>query len=250
MDIKYWNSLASGFDNHVFEIVHSDMHGILKEQVGLVAKGNKTAADLGCGTGSLLPHLCSKFKTVYAVDFAARILSVAKQRNDSANVQYLTHNLAGVNPLPFTVDVTFSVNSLICTSNSKRQNIAQSIWRATKKNGLCVVVVPSMESVIHTYQALVRCKVRNETDHRHAIRTMDRLYKKEVLSSVDGVVSIGGTPTKCYTREEITIFLSDIGFTIERVLRVEYPWTEILDNTPRWLKEPYPWDWCILGRRS
>ncbi len=250
MNIKYWNSLASEFDNHVFEIVNSDLHGIIKEQVGLVAKGKDTAADLGCGTGSLLPHLCSKFKTVYAVDFAANILRVAKQRNDYTNVQYLTHNLAGVNPLPFTVDVTFSVNSLICTSNAKRQNMAQSIWRATKKNGLCVVVVPSMESVIHTYQTLVRCKVRNEIDHRHAIRTMDRLYKKEVLSPVDGVVSIGGTPTKCYTREEITIFLSDIGFTIERILRVEYPWTEILDNTPRWLKEPYPWDWCILGRRS
>ncbi|MCP4266123.1 MAG: class I SAM-dependent methyltransferase [Candidatus Brocadiaceae bacterium] len=250
MSIKTWNSLAPEFEKHVFEIVSYDMNGILKEQVELVSKENKTAADLGCGTGSLLPHLSCKFETVYAVDFAAELLKVAKQKNDGTNVQYLSHNLAGVDPLPFTVDVTFSVNTLIGTNNTKRMNMAKSIWRTTKRDGLCFVVVPSMESIIHIYQSLVRCKVQEKIARHHAISTMNRLHKKEVLSPVDGVVNIGGVPTKCYTREEITIFLSEIGFTIERILRVEYPWAEEIDNPPRWLKEPYPWDWLIIGRRS
>ena len=106
-----------------------------------------------------------------------------------------------------------------------------------------------MESVIHVYQSLVRCSVREKEDRRKAVRDITRLYKKEVLSPVEGIVSIGGTPTKCFTREEISIFLSEIGFTVDDILRVEYPWTEDIDDAPRWLKEPFPWDWLIISRK-
>lgn len=250
MSVKSWNSLASDFENDVLEIANHDLRGILKEQVEGVAKGHATAADLGCGAGSLLPLLCSNFKTVQAVDYADDLLKVAEQRNCFTNAQYLKHNLAGKEPLPFAVDVTFCVNTLICKSDAMRHNIAQSLWHATKKKGMCVVVVPSMESITHVYQAMVRCKVSDGMSRSRAEAAMNRSYKNEVLSHVGGIVSIGEVPTKCYTREEIAIFLSETGFDIEQVLRIEYPWSEEFDHAPRWLKEPYPWDWLILGRRN
>ena len=249
MSIKSWNSLASDFEDDVLEIATHDLRGVLKEQVKRAAKGRTTAADLGCGPGSLLPLLCNKFKTVYAVDYAAELLKVAEQRNDFSNVQYLKHDLAGKEALPFAVDVTFCVNTLICKSDSMRHNMGQSLWHATKKKGLCVVVVPSMESVTHVYQTLVRCNERDKMSRSRAIAAMNRIYKKEVLSPVDGIVNIGGAATKCYTREEISIFLSEFGFNVEQILRIEYPWSEEIDHAPRWLKEPYPWDWVVVGRR-
>jgi len=250
MSIKSWNSLASDFENDVLEIASNDLRGVLKQQVEGAAKGHTTAADLGCGAGSLLPLLCSNFKTVYAVDYAAELLKVAEQRNDFSKVQYLKHDLAGKKPLPFAVDVTFCVNTLICKSEAKRHNMAKSLWQATKKKGLCVVVVPSMESITHVYQAFARCKVRAGMSRNQAVTAMNRIYKKEVLSHVGGIVSIGGAATKCYTREEISIFLAEAGFTVEQILRIEYPWSEEIENAPRWLKEPYPWDWLILGRKT
>jgi len=249
MSIKSWNSLASDFEKDVLEIANRDFRGVLKKQVNRAAKGRTTAADLGCGPGSLLPLLCNNFKTVHAVDYAAELIKVAKQRYDFKNVEYRVHDLAGKKPLPFTADVTFSVNALINKSDSMRHNMAKSLWNATKKKGACVVVVPSMESITHVYQAMVRCKARSEKSRTQSIAAMNRIYKKEVLSPVGGIVSIGGTPTKCYTREEIGIFLSEVGFTIEEIFRIEYPWSEEIDHAPRWLKDPYPWDWLIIGRK-
>lgn len=250
MSSKSWNSLASDFENDVLEIANHDLLGVLKKQVECVAKGRATAADLGCGPGSLLPLLCSNFETVYAVDYAAELLKVAEQKHNFINAQYLVHNLAGKKPLPFAVDVTFSVNTLISKSDDMRQGIARSLWHATKKNGMCVVVVPSMESITHVCQSMVRCKVSDGMSRSRAVAAMNRSYKKEVLSQVGGIVSIGEVPTKCYTREEIEIFLTETGFNIEQILRIEYPWSEEFDHSPGWLKEPYPWDWLVLGNKG
>ncbi|WP_455199032.1 class I SAM-dependent methyltransferase [Kaarinaea lacus] len=250
MNTNYWNSLASDFEDNVLEIANHDLNGVLEEQIMRVAKKGAVAADLGCGTGSLLPLLHDKFDTVFAVDYADELLNVAREKNHYENVEYICHDLVSKTPLPFTAEVVFSINALISTNHEHRQAIAQSLWSTTSKNGCCVVVVPSMESVMHVYQALVRCNTREEMGRRKAVSHVTRTYQKEVLSPVDGIVSIGGTPTKCFTREELSIFLSDTGFNIEALHRVEFPWEEEIDDAPRWLKGPYPWDWLIIGRKE
>ncbi|NIP24102.1 MAG: hypothetical protein GWN67_07875 [Phycisphaerae bacterium] len=50
-------------------------------------------------------------------------------------------------------------------------------------------------------------------------------------------------------REEIITFLSDMGFEVGTVSRVQYPWHEEMTNAPSWLKVPYPWDWLVVARR-
>lgn len=250
MSTHYWNSLASDFENDVLEIADHDFRGVLKQQIKHISKGRSTAADLGCGPGSLLPLLCNQFKTVHAVDYAAELIKLARQRYDYKNVEYHVHDLAGKKNLPFAAEVTLSVNALITHNDAMRQNMAKSLWRTTKKNGRCLVVVPSMESITHVYQAMVRCKKRDKMKHSRAVAAMNRIYQKEVLSPVGGIVDIGGTPTKCYTREEIDLFLSDVGFDIEQISRVEYPWSEEIDHAPRWLKDPYPWDWLVIGHKK
>ena len=41
---------------------------------------HKTAADLGCGTGPLLPHLAERFERVIALDFAPGMIERARER--------------------------------------------------------------------------------------------------------------------------------------------------------------------------
>lgn len=249
MSIESWNLVAPDLDEQVFEVAAHDLNGIIVEQVRKLAKNATTAADLGCGAGSLLPSLCSKFKKVYAVDYADELLKVAKKKNDFTNIKYICHNLAGTKPLSFSADVTFSINVLISKNHAHRQAMVQSLWRVTRRNGYCVVVVPSMESISHIYQTLVRCSMREDKSHRKAVNDVNRLYKKEVISPIEGIVSIGGIPTKCYTREEIAIVLSEAGFSIDEILRVEFPWSEEIEHAPHWLKGPYPWDWLVLARK-
>lgn len=249
MSKDYWDSLAPSFERSVMQIAEHDLDSTLKNQIRRVAKGRRLAADLGCGVGSLLPLLCQSFSKVYAVDFSSAILKEAKDRVTHPNVHFVQHNLAGDRHLPWTADVTFCVNTLITARPSHRKKIGLSVFRATKKTGLSVIVVPSLESVFHTYHTIVRCNVRYGYKRHQVLRSVNRLFKTEVVSPADGIVNIGESPTKCFMREEITTFLSDIGFEVAEIQRVQYPWHEEMTNAPSWLKAPYPWDWLVLARR-
>jgi len=249
MNNQYWNSLAKSFTDDVLEISSYDRRGVLKEEIARAAKGARAAADLGCGAGGLLELLSSNFQTVNAVDYAAELLEQARQRYQFPNVKYTHHNLAGGKPLAFKADVTFCVNALISPSDDQRRKIARCVWQTTKPNGLSIFVVPSFESVIHVYRTLIRCETRDGEPRSQAVRQMDNAYRQDVKSSVDGILDVGGMLTKCFTQEELAIFLSDTGYQVERVRKIEYSWSEEIENVPRWLKEPYPWDWFALARK-
>jgi len=249
MNNKYWNSLAENFTDQVMEISTYDQRGVLKKEIRRTAKKAKVAADLGCGTGGLLAQLSPHFKTVYAVDYAIELLQQARCRNSFSNIKYIHYNLAGNKALSLKADVTFCVNALISPNSDQREKIARCVWRTTKRKGVSIFVVPAFESVMNTYHAIIRCQTREGEARHHSVRHMDRLHKKEVKSAIDGIVDIGGTLTKCYTQDEVAVFLSDTGYKVERVRRIEYPWSEELDHPPRWLKNPYPWDWLVFARK-
>ena len=249
MNTKYWNSLAKGFEDRVLEIAKEDLQDVLKEEIKRVAHKTKTAADLGCGTGSLLKLLSPRFKKIYAVDYAAQLLEVAQQKHHFSNVEYRCHNLVTSKTLPFKVDVTFNFNALISPLADQRFKIARSVWRATKPKGFSIFVVPSFESVLNSFHAMIRCQTQEGDARSKVVRSLERMYQKEVISSVDKIVDIGGTPTKCFTKEEIALLLREVGYKIERIRKVEYSWSHEIDDAPSWLGDPYPWDWLVVVRR-
>jgi ubiquinone/menaquinone biosynthesis C-methylase UbiE len=246
---QYWNSLAKDFDSKVLEIAQKDFKGVLKKELRLLANKNLIAADLACGRGSLLKLLAPQFKKVYAVDYAKDLLNVAQRQFSFENVEYVKHNLCSHKFLPFKVDVTFNINALLSPSDQQRLLMAKNVYKATKLKGRSVFVVPSFESILNTYRMLVRLEKIEGKKSAFVIRRFDKMYEKEVFSSVDGIVDIGGTKTKTYTKEELQTFLKDVGYKIERVKKIEFMWDEEVKNPPRWLKDPYPWDWLVVARK-
>ena len=252
MNRKHWDTLAETFETSVLEISKMDLNGVLDEEVGRVAKGLKSrgvAADLGCGPGSLLPLLSRKFATVHAVDFSTKLLEGAARRCDAPNVRLLQRSLTGDKPLPFKADVSFCVNALISPRAALREKMFGMIRGGTKKGGHGVFVVPSLESLFHAFHALIRCRTREGMPRARALRLADDLFEEEVISPVGGVVDIGSVPTKCFLREELVTVLEDAGFEVERIRRIEFSWEEEIENAPRWLKAPYPWDWLAVAKR-
>jgi hypothetical protein len=78
---------------------------------------------------------------------------------------------------------------------------------------------------------------------------MERLYANEVISTIDGIVNIGGELTKCFMQQELDKFLTDVGYVVESIKKIEYGWKEEINNPPQWMKDPYPWDWLIRVRK-
>ncbi|MFT7538864.1 MAG: 2-polyprenyl-3-methyl-5-hydroxy-6-metoxy-1,4-benzoquinol methylase, partial [Lysobacterales bacterium] len=217
MDIKYWNSFAHSYDQDVLEIIQEDSKSVLKKEIMALAKKEYIAADMGCGRGSLLPLLSSKFKQVYALDYAKDLINQAQIRHSYNNISYIQRDLTRRRSFPFKVDVTFCLNALIHPSNNIRQAIARSIYRATKIKGYGVFVVPSMESILNTYQMMLKHDERLGKIRQTALKGMERLYANEVISTIDGIVNIGGELTKCFMQQELDKFLTDVGYAVESI---------------------------------
>ncbi len=78
--------------------------------------GRKTAADLGCGTGPLLPYLAERFDRVIALDFAPGMIERARERlapEADGRVTFLQRPMHELDDLAGQVDVAVAVNSLV-----------------------------------------------------------------------------------------------------------------------------------------
>ncbi|NNC86955.1 MAG: class I SAM-dependent methyltransferase [Akkermansiaceae bacterium] len=249
MDKAYWDSMEDRFGVDVLEIAREECGGHLRAEIAHLGGPRRSAADLGCGPGSLLPLLAEQFAEVIAVDFSQPLLDRAADAHPLPNLRFVRHDLSRGGPVPFAVDAAICVNALLSPSPGAREAMLAAVHAATKPGGAALVVVPAFESVFHVYHSLIRCRRREGKPSGLDPKGADRLLRDEVESFADGVVRLSGVPTKYWMREELAAAMEDAGFAIERVRKIEYPWEEELEEPPAWLQTPNPWDWLVVARR-
>ena len=66
----------------------------------------------------------------------------------------------------------------------------------------------------------------------------------------NGIVSLDGVQTKHHLREELEVVLREVGFKPLEITKVEYSWNTEFNDAPRWMREPYPWDWMALAEKT
>jgi SAM-dependent methyltransferase len=250
LDKAYWESVADRFDDEVLKILDRDRTGILLQTIIHLGAPSKTVADFGCGNGSLLPALSQSFKHVVAFDHSAALLADAKSRNKpSNNIDYCQADLSQSYSVDRKVDVCFCVNVLLHPDTDLRASILENAIASLKRRGTFVLVVPAFESLLHTYHTIVETNVVNGVDRSEATAEVQAVYAEEVISSIEGIVSLGSEPTKMHTQEEARSILLDQDLTRIESHRVEYDWAEMIDDAPEGLGEPYPWDWLLTARK-
>ena len=246
MDRNYWDSLADCYEENLLEIAREDRDGALSEELEALGGEGIRVADLGCGPGSLLPLLARHFEEVIAVDYAGQLLDRARQRCRSRKVSYACHDLSRGSELPFQVEVVCCINALIDPDSGKRLGMLRSLRSAMRKQGVAIIVVPAFESVFHVYHTLRRIRERSGTPEGLSAEEAERLMGAELQSFTDGIVRVGGTPTKYWMREELIATLAEQDLRVRRIRRVEYPWSEEIENPPHWLEGVRPWDWLVV----
>ena len=249
MNQKYWNDLADQFDTKVFEIVANETSGNLARCIEILGKKHHTAGDFGCGAGGATRLLAAHFDRVVAVDFAEKLLTEARKRVTAKHVRFIKSDLCKEVDLPFKVGASFCFNAMIHPSATKREQIARSVFRNTKRRGAAVFVVPSLESYLRTFQTLIECRVGQGHKRGTTTRSVSRSADREIQSLVEGICSVGGVATKYFMQDEVSQLLSKVGFKVTAIDRVEFPWSEELDYLPETLGPPYPWDWMVTARK-
>lgn len=75
---EHWSRQAVRYDELFLDPYGQDVvNPLWRAMEAIPGAVRKTVADLGCGTGTLLPYLVERFESVIAIDFAPGMLAYA-----------------------------------------------------------------------------------------------------------------------------------------------------------------------------
>jgi SAM-dependent methyltransferase len=102
-----------------------------------------TVADLGCGSGRLLPFLGRHFGRVIAVDYAPRSLAFARRVSAGQDVTFRRRDLRDLAPFRNSLDVAVAVRSIVGPRPEDVDRILGEIRRSLVEGGLLAAIVPA-----------------------------------------------------------------------------------------------------------
>ncbi len=120
--------------------------------------GHKIVADLGCGTGPLLPRLIEPFERVIALDFAPGMIERARQRigpEAGARVAFLKRPMHELDDLVGQIDVAVAVNSLVMPDVRVIDRTLRAIRASLRPGGQFLGIVPSIDAIAYHIMLLM-----------------------------------------------------------------------------------------------
>jgi SAM-dependent methyltransferase len=250
MNEKYWDGVAATYDDQVFNTLANDRHRAIARSINRIASNSASVADFGCGVGKYVRLLSSKFRRVIAIDHSGKLLEIARHVcGDLENVIYVKADLADRRVSLPQVDAAISINVLLTPDPVLRGELLRTIFRTLRAGGTLVLVVPALESTLYSISKLNEWNRRSRT-RRHGVSAdavTGAANSKRALMS--GVIYLDDQATKHFVREEIEGLVRSTGFDIQSIAKVEYSWDYEFDHPPRWMKDPYPWDWLLVCRK-
>ncbi|MBN2209776.1 MAG: class I SAM-dependent methyltransferase [Sedimentisphaerales bacterium] len=251
MKRNYWDNVADRFETEIFDVFKHDREGRILKKLDRYKGTNKSAGDIGCGIGNFLPAMAKRFKKVIAADISPKCIARAKEKYSYlANVSYRTVDLSGPGVRLPKVDVALCVNTILTASLAQRIRILDVVCRHVQGGGHLVLVVPALESAFLAHARLIEWNLRDGISPRVAARASFQIHRHaENRRLHEGIVRIDNVETKHYLKEELVMLLQARSMEIREMEKIEYPWTTEFTSPPRWMKEPYPWDWLVVAHK-
>lgn len=247
MKRAYWEKIAPTYGEEIFDVLHNDKKALIRAVINKYASKNKTVIDIGCAIGKWLPVLSPAFKKVVALDISVKNLEIAQQLYPQyKNVEYLRADMSGRKTKVPACDFGICINAILTPSQKDRNKFFNSLGNCVKKGGRIVITIPSLESHLLTSIIQQQYKIDKNLfpatkNGKEAIRKWNNIRQ--------GNADIDEVPHKHYLKEELQLLLHNAGFIAESFQKIEYNWTTEFHKPPKWLKEPKPWDWMVVGRK-
>jgi SAM-dependent methyltransferase len=237
-----WSAVAADYEQEFVDPYCSGGANALLEALAGLA-GERTAADLGCGVGPLLPSLARQFRHVWAVDFAEGMLARARQRSAGlANVEFVQCNLTDLGALAGRVDVAVAVNSLVLPVLDELEQALAGIRSALRPGGRFLGIVPAMDAVHYHTMLLVDRARRTGMPQDAARQNAAHHGEHQCFDFTFGTFRYRGLEQHFWQPFEVHYRLKRAGFRRVRRRRVPLAWGQLA--CARDLKGlPAPWDW-------
>jgi SAM-dependent methyltransferase len=250
---RQWSRAAARYDELFLDAFHPDVESPLMAALEAVPDpGSKTVADLGCGTGPLLPYLAGRFGRVVALDFAPAMVARAKQRlgrgADANRVTFLTRPMHELDDLAGRLHVAVAVNSVVMPDVRLIDRTLRAVRGALRPDGVFLGVVPSMDAIhYHTMLLLDRALDRGASPEE-AERSAADHAEHPYYDFAFGRFEFQGLKQKFWQPFEVRHRLRKAGFGSVELAKLHYPWDESLPCGPEFADHPRSWDWSFTAR--
>ncbi len=251
MDVKDWDKIADRYEQEIITPFQEGVVNPLFETIlSLPNRRKQTAADLGCGTGPLLPFLSSHFKRVVAIDFSPRMIETAKRRADAENISFHRASLTDLSEFYDRFDVAVAVNSILFPSSRSIDMILSEIHQTLTRNGTLMAIFPSMEVILYQGALIFDREIEKIGDEQKAIWMTKRILERRKFDFISGIYDDNGLRQKFFYEFEIKHRLKKSGFKNIRIKKVLYPWNGRMGSFERFDGQPRLWDWFITAKPS
>jgi 2-polyprenyl-3-methyl-5-hydroxy-6-metoxy-1,4-benzoquinol methylase len=253
MDKNYWERDARDYDGEIFDSLASDRNGTILgciDRIGKRQGKNGVACDLGCGVGKYLPTLARRFHAVHGTDLSDECVRQARAAcGHLKNVTIHQGDLSTATRKVGKVDFVLCTNVLIMPSEKMRAGILKRLAAVVRPGGSLLLLVPALESALFAHTRRTEWLRRSPGAHVVPSTTLTGASGTMGRNILGGILGIDGVRTKHWLKEELVTTLRAAGFGVAAVEKAEYDWTTEYTRPPRWMKDPYPWDWVAVGTR-
>ena len=207
-------------------------------------------ADLGCGTGPLLPYLAERFGGVIALDFAPGMLELAGDRlgaEAAARVTFLQCPMHELDDLAGQIDVAVAVNSLVMPDVQLIDRTLRSIRASLRPGGQFLGIVPSIDAICYHMMLLMEQALDQGSAPKEAKRLAALQAERRHYDFGFGHFHFQGLRQKFWQPFEVEYRLTKAGLTSTSLGKVLYPWDESLAGGDISTVFPPSWDWFFLA---
>jgi SAM-dependent methyltransferase len=241
---SHWDKIGARYNDEIFDVFKSDKKKKLRTYFKKHGNQNHTAIDFGCGTGKSFSYLSPLFKSVLAIDISAELLEIAKTSR-YRNIQFKKLDLVRPTSKVEKADFAFCCNVVMLPEAEKSMAMLRTIRKSLKQNGTALFVLPSLESALYSAWQLIEW-YKKENVYADQIPPDElSIIKAKKTDLVDGIVYIDGVPTRHYSAPQLEVWFTKAGLKITAIDKIEYEWDSEFSSPPKWMKEPYPWDWLV-----
>lgn len=249
MNVRDWDKIANRYEQEIITPFQEGVVNPLFDAIlALPDKQTLTAADLGCGTGPLLPFLSEHFKQVTAIDFSPRMIENAKKRAHAKNISFHRSSLTDLSRFYDQFDVAVAVNSILFPSSRSIDSILSEIHRTLTPEGTLMAIFPSMEVILYQGALIFDREIEKIGDEEKALWTTKRILERRKFDFISGIYDDNGLRQKFFYEFEIKHRLKKSGFKNIRIKKVLYPWDGRMGSFERFYDQPRLWDWFITAK--
>jgi SAM-dependent methyltransferase len=245
----FWSQAAARYEQEFVDPYRDRGNPLLTALAEVPDPATKTAADLGCGIGPLLPILAEKFAHVHAVDFASGMLARARERCARLNnIEFHQLGLTNLAPLAGRLDVAVAVNSIIQPDLAGVEKVLSSIFACLKPGGVFLGIVPAMDAVHYHTMLLVDRARRTGMPEDKARDNAATHGEHHLYGFAFGDFTYLGLRQHFWQPFEIGYRLRRAGFRSVRRAKAPLSWDQCACGADL-RGHPPPWDWFFSCRR-